>query len=117
IREEALMETEKTALIFFIDEADALAQSRESAQMHHEDKAGVNALIRGIDSIATSKLPVLMEMCTNRLSARDRAVRRRAASVFEFDRPGDEQRMVLLTKALEDTGFSNKELAALVQLT
>ena len=33
------------ALVVVIDEADALAQSRELAQMHHEDRAGVNALI------------------------------------------------------------------------
>ena len=31
------------AVILLIDEADALAQSREAAQMHHEDRAGVNA--------------------------------------------------------------------------
>ncbi len=33
--------------ILLIDEADALAQSRGTDQMHHEDRAGVNALIRG----------------------------------------------------------------------
>ena len=37
--------------LLLIDEADALSQSRENAQMHHEDRAGVNALIRGIDLI------------------------------------------------------------------
>ena len=36
-------------VILLVDEADALAQSRESDQMHHEDRAGVNAFIRGID--------------------------------------------------------------------
>src|SRR5208283_5578170 len=30
-------------VILLVDEADALAQSREAAQMHHEDRAGVNA--------------------------------------------------------------------------
>src|ERR1051326_5690799 len=45
------------AVILLIDEADALAQSREAAQMHHEDRAGVNALIRGIDRIANARLP------------------------------------------------------------
>ena len=33
-------------VILLIDEADALAQSRELVQMHHEDRAGVNALAR-----------------------------------------------------------------------
>ena len=33
------------AVILLVDEADALAQSREAAQMHHEDRAGVNAFL------------------------------------------------------------------------
>jgi DNA replication protein DnaC len=44
------------AIILLVDEADALAQSRESAQMHHEDRAGVNAFIRGIDCLANGQL-------------------------------------------------------------
>ena len=35
------------AAILLIDEADALTQSRELSQMHHEDRAGVNAVIQG----------------------------------------------------------------------
>ena len=65
------------AIVVIIDEADAIAQSRELAQMHHEDRAGVNALIRGIDAVAAERRPVLVLMCTNRLSALDPAVRRR----------------------------------------
>lgn len=106
-----------TAYILLIDEADALAQSRELDQMHHEDKAGVNALIRGIDSISTSRLPVIIVMCTNRLSALDPAVRRRAASIFEFKRPSDEQREMMFTSAFEDTGITAKELSSLVKAT
>jgi ATPase family associated with various cellular activities (AAA) len=49
--------TSRGAVILLIDEADALAQSREVAQMHHEDRAGVNALIRGIDRIGKGRLP------------------------------------------------------------
>lgn len=61
------------ASMLLIDEADALAQSRELAQMHHEDRAGVNALIRGIDAIQRDRLPVLVIMCTNREGALDPA--------------------------------------------
>ena len=75
------------AIILLVDEADALAQSREAAQMHHEDRAGVNAFIRGIDRIANARLPAAVLMCTNRLSALDPAVRRRAADVLSFVRP------------------------------
>lgn len=106
-----------TGYILLIDEADALAQSRESNQMHHEDKAGVNALIRGIDSLATSKLPVLIVMCTNRLSSMDPAVQRRAASIFQFHRPNEDQRVHLLKEALSDAGIGEKELSELVQAT
>ena len=52
-----------------IDEADALAQSRELGQMHHEDRAGVNALIRGLDQLAADRGRVLVVMCTNRIES------------------------------------------------
>jgi SpoVK/Ycf46/Vps4 family AAA+-type ATPase len=113
IREEALMETQKTALILFIDEADALAQSRESGQMHHEDKAGVNALIRGIDSVQGLKTPVLVVMCTNRYDSIDPAVRRRSAITFEFKRPSKEQCANLIHQNLEDIGFTAEHAAEL----
>ena len=46
-----------SGIVLLIDEADALAQSRELGQMHHEDRAGVNALIRGVDDFATGSFP------------------------------------------------------------
>ena len=61
--------TSRGAVILLVDEADAIAQSREAAQMHHEDRAGVNAFIRGIDRLANSKLPAAVIMCTNRIGA------------------------------------------------
>lgn len=91
------------AAILLIDEADAIAQSRELAQMHHEDRAGVNALVRAIDSLRRDKLPVLTIMCTNRSDALDPAVVRRAAHVFAFERPSEEQRTHVLTRALAGT--------------
>jgi AAA+ superfamily predicted ATPase len=88
--------------ILLIDEADALAQSRELSQMHHEDRAGVNALIRGIDHLAAERRPVLVVMCTNRVDALDPAIRRRAASILTFSRPTDALRETLLTDAFSD---------------
>lgn len=107
----------KSAVILLVDEADALAQSREFAQMHHEDRAGVNALIRGVDDFATGALPAIVVMCTNRLDAIDPAVRRRAAATFEFTRPNDEQREALLRPALEELGFSRQQIHAVVKAT
>jgi AAA+ superfamily predicted ATPase len=105
------------AVILLVDEADALAQSREAAQMHHEDRAGVNAFIRGIDRIANAKLPAAVLMCTNRLNALDPAVRRRAADVLTFARPGDEQRRFVLSSRLEPIGFGRHHIDALVSAT
>lgn len=104
-------------VILLVDEADALAQSRESAQMHHEDRAGVNAFIRGIDRLASGKLPAAVIMCTNRLSALDPAVRRRAADILAFARPDDNQRRYLLTTRLEPLGLKSGQIDALVDAT
>ena len=103
--------------ILLIDEADALAQSRESAQMHHEDRAGVNALIRGIDDLAEGRRPVLVVMCTNRLSALDPAVMRRAAAVFEFKRPNAQQRRLVLRNAFPEYVCSDADIEHIVELT
>ena len=107
----------RSGIILLIDEADALAQSRESAQMHHEDRAGVNALIRGVDDLATGRLPAIVVMCTNRVDAIDPAVRRRAAATFTFARPGDAQRHALLDPVLEEVGFSKTQIQTIVQST
>lgn len=105
------------AVLLLIDEADALAQSRENAQMHHEDRAGVNAFIRGIDRIANQKLPAAVLMCTNRLKALDPAVQRRAAEVLTFGRPDEAQRRYLLSSKLEGLGLPAVALDQLVKLT
>jgi SpoVK/Ycf46/Vps4 family AAA+-type ATPase len=103
--------------ILLVDEADALAQTRESTQMHHEDRAGVNALIRGINELSSQRVPAAIIMCTNRLIAIDPAVRRRAADILEFPRPGDEQRRTILTTALKPAGFTAVQIDALVVST
>jgi AAA+ superfamily predicted ATPase len=103
--------------ILLIDEADALAQSRELAQMHHEDRAGVNALIRGINGIRRDRLPVLTIMCTNRVDAIDPAVRRRAATVLEFKRPDDDHRQQLLRRSFADATITDEDIAEVARLT
>ena len=106
-----------SAIILLIDEADALAQSREISQMHHEDRAGVNSLIRGIDTLANSNLPAMVLMCTNRFDAIDPAVKRRAVEIFKFKRPNDIQRRYILTKNLSEVGFSKEQINEIVEAT
>ncbi|WP_321831170.1 ATP-binding protein [Thalassovita sp.] len=104
-------------IILLIDEADALAQSREHSQMHHEDRAGVNAFIRGIDRIANARAPVAVIMCTNRLNALDPAVRRRAAEIIRFGRPDEAERREALARLLHGVGLTEAEIGQLVTVT
>ena len=105
------------AVILLVDEADALAQSREAAQMHHEDRAGVNAFIRGIDRLASRSLPATVIMCTNRLGALDPAVRRRVADILTFARPDEKQRYAVLKSPLNQLGFSRSQIQDVVEAT
>lgn len=107
----------KGAVILLVDEADALAQSRESSQMHHEDKAGVNAFIRGIDRISNGRLPAAIIMCTNRISALDPAIKRRAADILTFERPNKVQRLAVLSEPLSQLGFDQMQIERLIDET
>ncbi len=104
-------------IILLVDEADALAQSRESNQMHHEDKAGVNAFIRGIDRLGNGKLPGAVILCTNRLNSLDPAIRRRAAEILKFDRPNKEQRYFVLNPLLKELEFKQTDINKIVSGT
>lgn len=107
----------QSGIIMLLDEADALAQSREEGQMHHEDRAGVNSLIRGIDSLNRQNFPVAIIMCTNRLSAIDPAIKRRATEVFSFHRPNQSMRQRILRSALREINFTDQQIDKIVELT
>ena len=100
-----------------IDEADALAQSRNLTQMHHEDRAGVNAFIRGVDLLSSNKLPAAVIMCTNRPEAIDPAISRRAADVLTFTRPNAANRYRVIAPLLQELGFSNGHIESIVKAT
>lgn len=106
-----------SVVVLLIDEADAIAQSREMAEMHHEDRAGVNAVIRGVDRFSNQRLPVLTVLCSNRADSIDQAIQRRAARTFVFTRPDPEQRREVIFRALEGTGADPADLDELIDLT
>lgn len=100
---EDLSENKDTWGILIIDEADALANSRESSDQHHEDRAGVNTLIKELDRIENSKLNLAVLFITNRTNAMDPAIIRRSAIEIIFNRPGEDaikEVMNLLTSGI-----------------
>ena len=106
-----------SVFILVVDEADALAQSRAAEQMHHEDRAGVDALLAGVDSLAGEAVPVLVVMCTNREGALDPAVLRRAAAIFHFSRPNETQRRTVMAAALDGAGIDARAISDLAAIT
>lgn len=76
--------------ILIIDEADDLATSRAQNQAHHEDRAGLNVLIKQIDQLSREKVPLAILMITNRLDVLDPALRRRVGLALDFKRPDNE---------------------------
>lgn len=104
-------------VILLVDEADALTQSRADTQMHHEDRAGVNAFIRGVDQLAAKRVPAAVILCTNRLNAIDPAVQRRAAEIFSFHRPNAEQRRAVLEIPLKEAGLRPRDIDRIVAVT
>ena len=100
-----------------IDEGDSLGASRSQNHSHHEDKVGVNTLIQSIDNMRKHSGRIFVILCTNRLTALDAAVIRRASIVEEFTRPSDAERLELFKKDLQDMDFSSQDLMGLVKAT
>src|SRR5690606_16513053 len=100
-----------------IDEADAIASTRSTMQMHQEEKAAVNTLIQKIDEIRELNGRAVLFMSTNRLQFIDEAIIRRAAIILEFERPNKEERKQLFEKSLEGIKFSEEQLENLSEIT
>lgn len=100
-----------------IDEADAIATTRATQQMHQEEKAAVNTLIQKIDEIRELNGRLVIIMSTNRLHFLDEAIIRRAALVLEFNRPDDDERREFLHQALEGIELTEDEINILVKKT
>jgi SpoVK/Ycf46/Vps4 family AAA+-type ATPase len=103
--------------ILVIDEADDLASGRGQMQAHHEDRAGVNVLIKQINQLPASAAPIALIMITNRPDALDTAVLRRAALRLEFRRPDDAARSAVFRRMLQGTKATEAQIQELVKLT
>jgi SpoVK/Ycf46/Vps4 family AAA+-type ATPase len=100
--------------ILIIDEADDLATSRAQMQAHHEDRAGLNVLLKEIDRLAHESVRLAVILITNRVHALDPAVRRRVSLHLEFSRPDDRARREVFAAILEGTAVHPRDLDALV---
>ena len=103
--------------ILIIDEGDSLAASRSQEHSHHEDKVAVNTLIQGIDTLRRAGGRIVVFLCTNRMSALDPALRRRAAIVEEFRRPSPDERRQLFAMDLGALELTSGQIEELVALT
>lgn len=93
--------------ILLVDEADDLATSRDQMQAHHEDRSGVNVLIKEIDKIKRENVNLAVILITNRPNSIDPAVARRAALHLSFGRPEKQVLGVLLQRVFEGAKFNN----------
>lgn len=107
----------KRLAFLLIDEADAIATTRSTMQMHQEEKAAVNTLIQKIDEIRELEGRAIVFMSTNRLHFLDEAILRRAAIILEFERPDKDERIELFEMGLKGIDFSKEQLESLADLT
>lgn len=100
--------------ILVIDEADDIATSRSQNQAHHEDRAGLNVLIKQIDLLKREKVNLVVILITNRLEVLDPAVRRRVSLHLKFERPTNEKLKDVLSYILKGTKYNQKEVDVLI---
>lgn len=113
---EARIEIGQHCGILIIDEADDLGTSRAQMQAHHEDRAGLNALIKEIDRLAKERTQVAVVLVTNRLKALDPALVRRA-QVIRFVRPNADVRRALFEQLLEGVEHDAQDVGTLVRIS
>jgi AAA+ superfamily predicted ATPase len=107
----------KRFVALIIDEGDALAFNRAAERAHHEDRVGVNTLIQRIDDARQLGGRLLIFISTNRFSALDPAVLRRASLIEEFHRPNDDERRELLIADLAGVDVVPEVIDELVMIT
>lgn len=115
--EAATLAGRKRFVGLIVDEGDALAFNRAAERAHHEDRVGVNTLIQKIDGARQHRGRLLIFVCTNRFTALDPAVIRRASLIEEFRRPDHDERLELLLADLAGVPVADDLLGELVQIT
>jgi len=113
--EQVLVQTKDDEVsLLIIDEADDLATSREQNQAHHEDRAGLNVLIKQLDLLKKSGKRIVVLMITNRIAVIDPAVQRRCSLHLTFERPSPEQLKGLFGSLLQGIKLSERDVNQLL---
>lgn len=102
--------------LLIIDEGDDLATSRSQTQAHHEDRAGLNVLIKEVDNLARRDTKIAVLLITNRLTALDPALVRRA-HVIVFGRPDAPARRALFGRLLDGISHTHGDIEELVSIS
>lgn len=102
--------------ILIIDEADDIATSRAQNQAHHEDRAGLNVLIKQLDLLKREQVSLVVIMITNRFDILDPAVLRRANLNLIFDRPEGEKLKVVFESILDGVKYRNQDINKLIDI-
>jgi SpoVK/Ycf46/Vps4 family AAA+-type ATPase len=102
--------------LLIIDEGDDLATSRSQIQAHHEDRAGLNVLIKEVDNLARRESKIAVLLITNRLTALDPALVRRA-HVIVFGRPDATVRRALFARLLDGIAHTQGDIEELVSIS
>jgi SpoVK/Ycf46/Vps4 family AAA+-type ATPase len=104
-------------VLLLLDEADGLAARRDTQQMHHEDKAGLNTLLQRLDNLRLQRLAIAVILITNRPDALDPAIRRRSALNLLFERPSNSVRAEIIRSSCPEIDLTDEQLQKLVYLT
>lgn len=113
---EARVQARQDHGILVIDEGDDLGTSRAQMQAHHEDRAGLNVLIKEIDRLARDRTRIAVVLLTNRLQALDPALLRRA-QVIRFYRPDASARQAVFEHLLDGVDHNTKDITELVRVS
>lgn len=101
--------------ILIIDEGDDLATSRAQNQAHHEDRAGLNVLIKQLDLIKRQNIKLAVILITNRLGVLDPAIRRRASLELTFERPNTDSLKKVFQSLFKNTDYKVNDMNDLIE--
>lgn len=110
----------KEPMILFFDEAEAIVGSRsqaDSSSGSQENIAIVDAVIIGVDSLRKGLQARVIAIFATNLTARLDVALMRRSYYYQFDRPDEQTRRILLESSLRGMGFNKDDINKLVEAT